>query len=490
MTTAAQTALSCSLLAAALCGQTPVESAHASAREPQSTEHLLGGAATVRDHSPNAFGYPAPKLKRRDRRRFLVGNSFFKQNWIESPASASERDGLGPLFNARSCSACHLRDGRSAPPTSTDRDRHGLLIRIGVRQADAPDAPHPAYGGQIQDIAVQGQQAEARTAIDYAAEAGSYGDGSSFELLRPAYSLRDLGYGELGDDVTLGPRTAPALIGLGLLEAVPVATTAHSLPTRTTATATASPDVCTCSLETRPVPMPPRMRVRSSAASAGRRPSPRCAPTESPRAFVWRHGHHVGAVQPARSAHYLSQRRRSCRIEFDLGWNPRDPTTTKLDKDRRSTARSLAVPAAARRTTTPEVRRRCARSSSRTGLRERATAPSLRDRPRRGGHESSFANVDVPSVHRPPAARPRPGARRRQARRRRTHRANGARPPLWGIGLLETVSGHTRLLHDGRARGIAEAILWHGGEGEHSKQQFRLAPREQREALLAFVRSL
>ena len=63
-------------------------------------------------------------------------------------------------------------------------------------------------------------------------------------------------------------------------------------------------------------------------------------------------------------------------------------------------------------------------------------------------------------------------------------------PPLWGIGLIPTVNGHSRLLHDGRARNIEEAILWHGGEAESSKQAFMKMPREQRRELLKFVRSL
>jgi CxxC motif-containing protein (DUF1111 family) len=63
-------------------------------------------------------------------------------------------------------------------------------------------------------------------------------------------------------------------------------------------------------------------------------------------------------------------------------------------------------------------------------------------------------------------------------------------PPLWGIGLIETVNGHDRLLHDGRARGFAEAILWHGGEAEAAREAFRTAPAAERAALLEFLRSL
>jgi CxxC motif-containing protein (DUF1111 family) len=63
-------------------------------------------------------------------------------------------------------------------------------------------------------------------------------------------------------------------------------------------------------------------------------------------------------------------------------------------------------------------------------------------------------------------------------------------PPLWGIGLTGTVNGHTYFLHDGRARNLTEAILWHGGEAQASRERFRLMPPRDRAALLAFLASL
>jgi CxxC motif-containing protein (DUF1111 family) len=63
-------------------------------------------------------------------------------------------------------------------------------------------------------------------------------------------------------------------------------------------------------------------------------------------------------------------------------------------------------------------------------------------------------------------------------------------PPLWGVGLIGTVNGHDLLLHDGRARGFAEAILWHGGEGAASRQAFRGLTRDERAALIRFLESL
>ena len=76
---------------------------------------------------------------------------------------------------------------------------------------------------------------------------------------------------------------------------------------------------------------------------------------------------------------------------------------------------------------------------------------------------------------------------------RPSFKANGREwrtAPLWGLGLIETVNKHDNLLHDGRARGFAEAILWHGGEAEASKEAFRAMPKEDREKLVRFLKSL
>ncbi len=62
--------------------------------------------------------------------------------------------------------------------------------------------------------------------------------------------------------------------------------------------------------------------------------------------------------------------------------------------------------------------------------------------------------------------------------------------PLWGIGLQEKVNGHTYFLHDGRARNFIEAIMWHGGEGEASKNLFKNMPKSDRDALVRFLQSL
>ena len=62
-------------------------------------------------------------------------------------------------------------------------------------------------------------------------------------------------------------------------------------------------------------------------------------------------------------------------------------------------------------------------------------------------------------------------------------------PPLWGLGLIATVNGHTQLLHDGRARTILEAILWHGGEAQAARDAFAALAAPEREAVVRFLQS-
>src|SRR5262245_45537879 len=90
---------------------------HGPGPPPEPTEPLAGGETTVFDVSPNAFSLSARNLQGERRDRFFVGNAIFNRNWVTAPASTEGLDGLGPTFNAESCSSCHFKDGRGAPPT-------------------------------------------------------------------------------------------------------------------------------------------------------------------------------------------------------------------------------------------------------------------------------------------------------------------------------------------------------------------------------------
>lgn len=426
----------------------------------------LGGGGTVADTSRDAFGFPSPLLAASERRAFAVGNALFRANWVAAPASAKGLDGLGPLFNARSCSSCHARDGRSRPPEHEGDERHGLLVRIGVRVPGEPDRDHPRYGGQVQDDAIAGVQPELRVAIEWLASSGRYGDGEPFELLAPSYRLQEPADGPLGDDVVLGGRVAPQLVGLGLLEAIPDAALE----------ALADPD------DRDGDGVSGRLHRLGDGPDA---PIGRCGwkatqptvHTQTAGAFV----HDMGITSPDHPHEPMPTVQHE-RVHAANGGEP-EIDAAKLGRVVFYT-RTLAVPAQ-RGADDPEVRDGHARFRSfgcaACHIETFVTGPVAFHERFAGQTIHPFTDLLLHDLGEALADQKRDGDARPGEWRT---------PPLWGLGLLEKVSGHERLLHDGRARGIAEAILWHGGEALAARERFRLAPASERRQLLAFLRSL
>ena len=180
----------------------------------------LGGDTTAFTAGTNAFELSARNLTNEERRTFEIGDSFFTQNWVAAPSSTVARDGLGPTFNAQSCSSCHAHDGRARPPSGVDDPVRGLLLRLSVHGSDGPTA-EPIYGGQLQDRATIGVEVEGRIGIDYEEVSGLYPDGTTYSLRKPTYSILDPAFGPVDPDLMVSPRIAPAVMGMGLLEAVP-----------------------------------------------------------------------------------------------------------------------------------------------------------------------------------------------------------------------------------------------------------------------------
>ncbi len=190
---------------------------------PLSRMALSGGKATVGATTRQAFGQPVPGLSPSQQTQFFVGNSFFNRNWVVAPASTRARDGLGPLFNARSCSTCHQFDGRGRPPRHPDEQMVSMLLRLSIPGHDARSGvvPEPNYGDQLNELAIPDIDPEGRATVTYEEITGQFADGEAYQLRRPTYTIGDLHYGPLHPEVRLSPRTAPAMIGLGLLEAIP-----------------------------------------------------------------------------------------------------------------------------------------------------------------------------------------------------------------------------------------------------------------------------
>ena len=124
---------------------------------PERYESQPGGAATVfKTLNRDIFSHPSANMPFDRQLDFRVGNGIFKKVWVSSPSSTTSSDGLGPLFNARACQRCHLKDGRGHPPAPGER-AESMFLRLSVpapepgtgagpRGNPRADVPEPTYG--------------------------------------------------------------------------------------------------------------------------------------------------------------------------------------------------------------------------------------------------------------------------------------------------------------------------------------------------------
>lgn len=434
-------------------------------------EWLPGGATTnTLLFGNNAFTRPAENITEAHALLFYAGNSGFNQAWVQAPASTGTHDGLGPVFNARSCAACHFKDGRGRPPLDADEPFLGLLLRLSVPGTDAHGGPlaDPVYGGQLQPFAVLGVQAEGRPVITLTEIAGQYDDGTPYTLLAPTYSIDDPAYGPLSPDLRISPRVAPSTIGMGLLEAIPDARLA----------ALEDPDDADgdgiSGRRNRVWDVELEDTVTGRFGWKAEQPTVR---QQSAGAF----NGDIGISSIMFEGNDCTPTQQSC-LDAQNGGEP-EVTDALLDRVELY-CHLLAVPARIAHAE-PQVLRgkrlfgeagcdSCHTPTHRTS--PDAVLEELRDQRIWPYTDLLLHDMgEALSDHRP------------------SFLAEGAEwrtPPLWGLRYNVTVNGHDRLLHDGRARGTAEAILWHGGEAEAARDAFRAMTAQERAELIAFVESL
>lgn len=435
---------------------------------PGRPSSALGGDTTREVTGRNAFSFPAPTLTNDERRQFEIGDSFFTQNWVTAPASTDARDGLGPTFNAQACSSCHLRDGRGTPASTGDGEL-GLLLRISVPGASAASAPvpHPVYGDQLQDRANVGVPAEGELVVSYSEVAGEYGDGTPYSLRAPTYTVESPAFGPLGDDVMFSPRLAPQVIGMGLLEAIP----------ETEIVGASDPDDDDGDgISGRPNRV---TNPRSGTIELGRfgwKANAATVEAQSAGAF----NGDVGITSTLLPDTTCTKAQLVCAAEPNGG----EPEVTD---DRLGSvvfySRTLAVPA-------------MREADDETVL---AGAEAFDEFGCASCHTPTFTTGDADiAALRNQVIHPYTDLLLHDmgdglADGRPDFDASGTEwrtPPLWGLGLIEDVGGVRFMLHDGRARTIEEAILWHGGEAERAREAFRTAEAELRSAVVAFLDSL
>lgn len=452
-----------------------------------------GGAATVRARSDaDAFSQASGNMSFEGELNFKVGNGLFRKLWVSSPSSTMASDGLGPLYNARSCQRCHLKDGRGHPPDGPEDSPVSMFLRISVPAV--PDSamteieafldslgdttprtrPDPVYGGQIQDFATAGHTAEGRMQIDYEEIEVAMSGGETAMLRKPNYSLADPAYGAPHPEAMLSPRVAPQMIGLGLLEAIPLEDIlSHADPDDADGDGISGRAQIVWSVE-HEAPMLGRFGWKAGMATVKE---------QSASAFAG----DIGISNPLFQAPSgdCTEAQEAC-IAGPHGDG--DARRWEIDAEGLDLvsfySRNLAVPAR-RDVDDPQVLRGkqvfydtgCVACHTPKFVTHR-----LDNRP-----EQSFQLIwpytDLLLHDMGPGL----------ADNRPEGRASGFEwrtAPLWGTGLTEQVNGHSYFLHDGRARSRLEAILWHGGEAQAARDRVVAMPPEDRAALIRYLESL
>lgn len=474
------TALLLAVTGAVLAGQVPDFS------RPEPGEEMPGGATShSKALNQDAFSHSSANMSFAKEMDFKIGNGFFRRLWVTAPSSTKAADGLGPLFNSRACQNCHLKDGRGHPPQG-DESAQSMFLRLSIppqteqhRQllasGKANVIPDPTYGTQLQNFAIPGHLGEGRMVIDYEELPVALSHGAKASLRKPTYSIVDLGYGPLHPQVMLSPRVAPPMIGLGLLEAIPEqAILAKVDPDDKDGDGISGRAQMVWSLENQRVMLgrfgwkggSPTVRQQSADAFNG----------------------DIGLSNPLfpRNAGDCTEAQQACRAAphgGDAQYNGFEVPDDVLDLVS-FYSRNLSVP------------------------KRRDVADPVVLRGKRVFHETGCASCHTPSyVTGRREDQPEQSEQRiwpytdlllhdmgeGLADGRPEGQASGSEwktPPLWGVGLTDVVNGHSFLLHDGRARNVLEAILWHGGEAQAARDRVVAMPQAERDALIRFVNSL
>jgi CxxC motif-containing protein (DUF1111 family) len=430
----------------------------------------LGGDTTRAIEGPTAFTFPAANINQEHQRAFFFGNRLFNTNWVIAPASVKSFDGLGPLFNRVSCSGCHTQDGRGRPPLTDSETMDSMLIRLSIADAASPNGAshHPVYGDQLSEQANAGIAPEGVTKITRAMINATFGDGTSYSLEKPNYHIEKLAYGPLGDDVMISPRVAQQMIGLGLLEAVPEAALL----------ANADPeDENGDGISGRPNRVIDPLTGKKTIGRFGWKANQANLVSQNAAAA---HGD-IGLTSPVHKKENCTPNQTACLTapaggEVDLSQSFLDRLTLYT--------RLLAVPAQ-RNQNDPDV-------TEGEKLFAKMDCSSCHSMTLKTGDTTPLAELANQTFH-PFTDLLLHDMGEALADNRPDGLATGTEwrtQPLWGIGNFKATNGHQRLLHDGRARGPAEAILWHGGEAKNAREAFRIATKAEREALIAFLNSL
>lgn len=422
-----------------------------------------GGETTVFLATSTSYATPAPNLGQVNLDLHTEGDAAFEEAFVSAPAEVSA--GLGPVFNSFSCVNCHPRDGRGRPPLPGEF-LNSMLLRVSVPGTNPHGGPNPVpgFGGQFQQRSNFGVKPEGAVAISYTEINGSYADGESYVLRVPTYTLTNT-YIPLPSGVMTSARVAPPVFGLGLLEAID--------PSTIEALADES-DIDGDGISGKVNRV---YDVETGTTKVGRFGWKANTPTLYQQVAT-AYSEDMGITNPllkVESCHGQEQYYEYT-DKTEISQEVLDATTMYV--------RTLAVPA--RRNLNDPINRRGEKlfieaNCGKCHVQEVVTSilanvPEVSNQKIRPYTDMLLHDMGEGLSDGRPDYLASPTEWRTA--------------PLWGIGLAQLVNGYTFFLHDGRAKTYEEAILWHGGEAEPSKEFFRKLPKSDREALVSFLKSL
>jgi CxxC motif-containing protein (DUF1111 family) len=380
--------------------------------------------------------------------QYQLGHAVFNTDFlaVDTPG-AGRRSGLGPIFNSASCDECHNEGAHGRGPDLEGPMPNSMVVQLealpqGAR-TDPTDPPgDPVYGRVLSPAAVAGFMAEGQVLIHYHVIQRTYPDGTAWTLRQPEYEITHLNYGPLAPNIVIKPRLAPAVFGLGLLEAA-IPHPAESGPGRFgwQATALSVRDQTT------------RALAREMGVTNADRPEDDCTSAQV-QCLQQRH-----PDTPEMSGELLA-----ALLTFEA-WVSVPANPQPQPPPQRAAGLKLFKSTGCSGCHQPEQQVVLAQPD---GQPLEATIAPFTDL---GIHDLGpyLADHEVSGT---------------------VHPTRFRTAPLWGIGYRMSRESKPTFLHDGRARSVEEAVLWHDGEATLVRERFEHLPREQREALLRFVNAL
>ncbi|PKG40394.1 di-heme oxidoreductase family protein [Psychromonas sp. Urea-02u-13] len=465
-------------------------------------QHLSAGDTTVKRTHASAYSAHSANLKDvKGILKFNGGNKFFEEPWAQSVGSVSSQDGLGPLFNNNACQDCHVRDGRGHASEALDNqqgtDFSTMLLRaaksdISESQKNAmslglqANVGDTCIGGQLQHEANFGIKQEASQAVSYRYQEISFTDGEKVTLRDPIWHVKGINC-EIDDDTVLSARVAPPMIGLGLLALIDEKQIL------------AQEDINDSNNDAISGKANKVWSVKAQQVTLGRFGWKAGQPTlrqQTAGAFLGDMGLTTDFFQQENCLEHQSDCKQSPNGNGDMAdADYKFEVSTKVLNKITFYTNHLAVPA--RRNAYSTLVRNGQKLFNELGCQQCHTAsyttvksaefPELSNQkiyPYTDMllHDMGEALTDFDKNSKTVKG-DIPVEFLAQANEWRT-------PPLWGIGLAQTVDPNATFLHDGRARNLLEAVLWHGGEAEQSKQKVLQLSKKQRVELLAFLEDL